>query len=378
MPKQKYTIILSESEEKTLKSIISKGVYPVRTIKRAQILLKLNNTAVNECKTTELANLFSLSETTINRIKKAYQEKGIDCIFRKNRKTPPVESKVTGEVEAHLIALACHNPPAGYSKWTLRLLSERMVQMNYIDSISHTTIGKILKQNSLKPHLVEEWCIPKNQSADFVACMEDVLDVYSCPYDEHNPVVCMDEKPLQLLGEVRKGRRKSNGTLIQDSEYVRNGTCSIFLFTEPLAGYRHAIALERRTKLDWAKQMKWLADEVYPNAKKIIMVCDNLNTHTKSSFYEAFQPAEALRLAKRFEFHYTPKHGSWLNIAEIELSALSKQCLGKRRIDNLEELNSELKQWHTDRNKKQKGVDWQFTSEDARGKLKHLYPLQNF
>lgn len=134
MPKQKYTIILSESEEKTLKSIISKGVYPVRTIKRAQILLKLNNTAVNECKTTELANLFSLSETTINRIKKAYQEKGIDCIFRKNRKTPPVESKVTGEVEAHLIALACHNPPAGYSKWTLRLLSERMVQMNYIDS----------------------------------------------------------------------------------------------------------------------------------------------------------------------------------------------------------------------------------------------------
>ena len=251
-------------------------------------------------------------------------------------------------------------------------------KLDYIDSISHTTVGKVLKQNSLKPHLVEEWCIPKDQSADFVACMEDVLEVYSRPYDERYPVVCMDEKPLQLLGEARKGRRKSNGALIQDSEYIRNGTCSIFLFTEPLAGYRHAIALEHRTKVDWANQMKWLADEVYPHAEKIIMVCDNLNTHNKSSFYEAFQPAEALRLSKRFEFHYTPKHGSWLDIAEIELSALSKQCLGKRRIDNIEELNSELKLWHSDRNRKQKGVDWQFTSEDARVKLKHLYPLPNF
>ena len=175
-----------------------------------------------------------------------------------------------------------------------------MVEMNYIDSISHTTVGKILKANDLKPHLVEEWCIPKEQSADFAACMEDVLEVYSRPYDERYPVVCMDEKPLQLLAHARKGYRKKNGTMIQDSEYVRNGTCSIFLFTEPLAGFRHAKALEHRTKIDWAKQMKWLADEVYPNAEKIIMVCDNLNTHDKSSFYEAFLPAEALRLCKRF------------------------------------------------------------------------------
>ena len=250
--------------------------------------------------------------------------------------------------------------------------------MNYIDKISHTTVGKILKENSLKPHLVEEWCIPKEQSADFAACMEDVLEVYSRPYDERFPVVCMDEKPLQLLADARQGRRKKNGALIQDSEYVRNGTCSIFLFTEPLAGFRHAKALEHRTKIDWAKQMKWLADEVYPNAEKIIMVCDNLNTHDKSSFYETFPPAEALRLAKRFEFHYTPKHGSWLDIAEIELSALSKQCLGKRRIDNLEDLNSELEKWHTDRNAMQKGVDWQFTTDDARIKLKHLYPIVTF
>ena len=180
------------------------------------------------------------------------------------------------------------------------------------------------------------------------------------------------------MADARQGRRKKNGALIQDSEYVRNGTCSIFLFTEPLAGFRHAKALEHRTKIDWAKQMKWLADEVYPNAEKIIMVCDNLNTHDKSSFYETFPPAEALRLAKRFEFHYTPKHGSWLDIAEIELSALSKQCLGKRRIDNLEDLKSELEQWQTDRNAMQKEVDWQFTTDDARITLKHLYPIVTF
>jgi transposase len=378
MPKRKYTINLSISEAKRLKSIISKGVCSARTIKRAQILLSANDSTPCNCSSAELAKLYGVSPNTINNVKRAYLKNGIDCIYRKKRTAPPVERKITGEVEAHLIALACHTPPEGYCKWTLRLLSERMVQMNYIDEISHTTVGTVLKKNSLKPHLVEEWCIPKEQSADFVACMEDVLEVYSRPYDKRFPVVCMDEKPLQLLGEARKGWRKSNGTLIQDSEYVRNGTCSIFLFTEPLAGYRHATALEHRTKVDWAKQMKWLADTVYPNAEKIIMVCDNLNTHNKSSFYEAFQPAEALRLAKRFEFHYTPKHGSWLDIAEIELSSLSKQCLGKRRIDNLQDLNSELEKWHTDRNQKQKGVDWQFTSEDARVKLKHLYPLLNF
>ena len=221
-------------------------------------------------------------------------------------------------------------------------------------------------------------CIPKEQSADFAACMEDVLEVYSRPYDKRFPVVCMDEKPLQLLADARQGRRKKNGALIQDSEYVRNGTCSIFLFTEPLAGYRHARALEHRAKTDWANEMKWLSDKVYPDAEKIIMVCDNLNTHDKSSFYEAFPPDEALRLAKRFEFHHTPKHGSWLDIAEIELSALSKQCLGKRRIENIDDLNSELEKWHTDRNERQKGVNWQFTTDDARIKLKHLYPVVTF
>ena len=205
------------------------------------------------------------------------------------------------------------------------------------------------------------------------------MEVYSRPYDEKYPVVCMDEKPVQLLAEARNSiTSQSTGIRYQDNEYVRNGTCSIFLFTEPLAGWRYTEAKEQRTRIDWAESIKWLLDEQYPDAEQVILVCDNLNTHNIASLYEAFPPAEALRLAKRLEIHHTPKHGSWLDIAEIELAALTKQCLGKQRIDNLEDLNKELEKWHTDRNTRQKGVNLQFTTDDVRIKLKHLYPLVTF
>jgi len=206
--------------------------------------------------------------------------------------------------------------------------------------------------------------------------MEDVLAVYSRPFDEHRPVVCMDEKPLQLLGESQEKIKMKPGIPERyDSEYVRHGTCSIFLFTEPLSGWRNASALERRTRIDWANQIKWLLTEVYRDAEKIVLVMDNLNTHNIASLYEAFPPAEAFALAQKLEIHYTPKHGSWLDIAEIELSALSRQCLAHRRIDNLDDLNKELSAWAHSRNATQKGVDWQFTTEDARTRLKRLYPV---
>ena len=206
--------------------------------------------------------------------------------------------------------------------------------------------------------------------------MEDVLEVYSRPYSKEYPVICMDEKPVQLLSNVREELPVRPGdTAKQDNEYERNGTCSIFLFTEPLDSWRFAKARERRTKKDWAEEIEWLVEKKYPCAKKIVLVMDNLNTHTISSLYERFSPEKAFRLAQKLEIHYTPKHGSWLNIAEIELSALGSQCLGDRRIDNIEFLNNELSAWMVARNKKQKGVDWQFTSEDARIKLKRLYPV---
>lgn len=188
----------------------------------------------------------------------------------------------------------------------------------------------------------------------------------------------MDEKPLQLLGEVRKRGRKKNGVEIIDSEYVRNGTASIFLFTEPLGGWRHADAREHRKRKDWAEKIKWLVDDIYPYAEKIILVCDNLNTHNAASLYETYPPEEARRIVSKLEIHYTPKHGSWLDIAECELSVLGRQCLEKRRIDNLEDLNKELASRHSERNEAQKGVEWQMTTEDARTRLRHLYPIPMF
>ena len=220
------------------------------------------------------------------------------------------------------------------------------------------------------------WCIPPKQNSAFVAAMEDVLEVYSRPYNPDKPVVCMDEKPYQKLDHVRKPLPMRPGSVEKvDSEYKREGTCSIFIFVEPLGGWRHVKALPRRTKVDWANQVKWVLDEHYPEAEKIVLVMDNLNTHTISSLYEAFPPEEAFRLAQRLEIHLTPKHGSWLNIAECELSVLAAQCLGTRRIPDIESLNKELIVWNTQRNQTQKGVDWQFTTEDARIKLKRLYPI---
>jgi len=218
------------------------------------------------------------------------------------------------------------------------------------------------------------WCIPPEHNAAFVANMEDVLDVYQREYDENCPVICMDEKPYQLLDEKRKPIPMKPGDIKRyDSEYIRNGTCSIFIFSEPMKGWRNVSVSERRTRKDWARCVRELLEVHYPKAQKVCLVMDNLNTHTISSLYEAFPPDIARTLAKRLEIHYTPKHGSWLNIAEIELSLMTTQCLG-RRISNIETLASELEAWNITRNTAAAAVDWHFTTEDARIKLKRLYP----
>ena len=205
--------------------------------------------------------------------------------------------------------------------------------------------------------------------------MEDVLDVYERPYDPARPVVCMDEKPYQLLGEARESWAMRPGDDMKvDSEYARNGTCSIFAFVEPLGGRHHACALQRRTAADWAAQIKYLVDVMYPCDEKITLVMDNLNTHAPSSLYKAFAPAEANRIWKRLDVHYTPKHGSWLNIAEIELNVLTRQCLS-RRIATLEVLQKEMLAWEKERNEIGSKVDWQFRTTDARTKLVSLYPI---
>jgi len=218
------------------------------------------------------------------------------------------------------------------------------------------------------------WVIPPKGNAAFVANMEDVLELYKRPYNPAIPVICMDEQPTQLIKETRMKIPVEPGKPERvDYEYERNGTAVNFMFTEPLAGWRKVNVRERKTSIDWAYEIRDLLDEDYPEVEKVILVCDNLNTHTIASLYEAFEPEEARRLAERLEIHYTPKHGSWLNVAEIELSVFTKQCLD-RRIPDMATLQQEAKAWYRKRNANQKGVDWQFTTEDARVKLKRLYP----
>ena len=227
----------------------------------------------------------------------------------------------------------------------------------------------------MTPRKMEYWVIPPEADAEFVANMEVVLDTYALPYDSRYPVLNMDEQPIQLLKETRAPipATKDHPRRV-DYEYERAGTASIFLFCEALAGWRQVRVRERRTKVDWAVEMAELLQGRYAKAEKVILVCDNLNTHTMGAFYEAFDPETARSLVRRLEFRHTPKHGSWLNIAENELSAMTRQCVQGRRFATVEELRTETAAWHEYINDKQRGVDWQFRTTDAREKLKTLYP----
>ena len=222
---------------------------------------------------------------------------------------------------------------------------------------------------------IQYWVIPPDADAEFAACMEDVLEIYAQPYNAAFPVVCMDEQPVQLTKETREpiAATREHPQRV-DYEYERAGTACIFMFAEPLSGWRKVSAQPRRTKVDWALEMEELLGTRYADVEKVILVCDNLNTHTRGAFYEAFDAKKARELVQRIEFHYTPKHGSWLNIAENELSSMTRQCIGSRRIENIEMLRGETSAWADSSNEKQRGIDWQFTVEKARVKLKSLYP----
>lgn len=222
---------------------------------------------------------------------------------------------------------------------------------------------------------IQYWVIPPEANSEFVAAMENVLETYSQPYDPQFPVLTMDEQPVQLLKETR---RPIPATQFHprrvDYEYERGGTASVFMFAEPLLGWREVRVRKQRTKVDWALEMASLLQTRYATVKKVILVCDNLNTHTMGAFYETFGPEAARALIRRIEFRYTPKHGSWLNVAENELSSLYRQCLRDRRFGQIVELRREAEAWSQASNEKQRGVDWQFRIDDARTKLKSLYP----
>jgi hypothetical protein len=224
--------------------------------------------------------------------------------------------------------------------------------------------------------MIDYWVIPPEHDAEFVACTEEeVLETYEKPYDSSNPVICMDEQPVQLLKETRVPIQATKDHPKRvDYEYERNGTASIFMFAEPLSGYRQVTVRSQRTKADWAHEVANLLDTRYADCKQVTLVLDKLNTHTKGAFYEALEPFVARAYVKRIHFVYTPKHGSWLNVAECELSAMTRQCIHGRRIGEINELKVEVSAWADHTNEKQRGVDWQFLIDDARTKLARLYP----
>lgn len=223
--------------------------------------------------------------------------------------------------------------------------------------------------------MIQYWVIPPKANAEFVAAMEQVLRTYEKPYNPMHPVLCMDEQPVQLLKETRVpiAATKNHAERV-DYEYERNGTASIFMFAEPLAGYREATARPQRTKVDWAIEVARQLDTRYVDCERVTLLMDNLNVHTRGAFYEAFDPDRALGYLDRLNFVFTPKHGSWLNVAECELSCMTSQCICGRRIGELDALQSEIGTWSEKTTAKQRGVDWQFTIDNARNKLKHLYP----
>ena len=366
----KYKVKLTESERSRLNEVSHRGKPSVRTVKRALALLK----ADEGLRDGEIAGVLLVNAATVARVRKRFVEEGLEAAIN-DKPRPGRERKLDGKQEAHLVAIACSSPPEGHINWTLHLLADKVVEMEFAGSISLETVRQILKKNELKPWKKKEWCIPK-LSGEFVARMEDVLDLYHEEYDPERPVVCFDETSKQLLGDVRPPIKAAPGRVERyDTEYQRNGTRNLFMFCEPKGGWRHVEVTGRRTAVDFAEQMKWLVDEAYPQAKVIRLVLDNLNTHKLGSLYELFAPPEARRIAKRLELHHTPNHGSWLNMAEIEFSVFSRQCLN-RRVGDEALLRQEIAALERERNEAAAIIDWRFSTQDARSKLKHIYPIE--
>ena len=289
---------------------------------------------------------------------------------------PGGRRKLSGKEEALLVAQACSAPPKGRARWTLELLAGEMVKLTSHESLSRETVRRRLEENELKPWRKDMWCIPK-VDAEYVARMEDVLDLYAAKPNPKHPVVCFDESPTQLIGEVREPIRAQPGQLERyDCEYRRNGTANLFVFLDVHRPWRHVKVTDHRAALDFAGCMRDLIDEHFPRAEAIRVVIDNLSTHSAAALYEAFPPEEARRILRRLEFHYTPKHASWLNMVEIEIGVLRTQCLD-RRIAERTTLESEIAAWEKQRNTARARIDWMFTVDRARAKMGHAYPAQD-
>ena len=364
----RYRVELSQTERDELKSLLSGGRHAARKLKRAQILLAADAGASDE----EIARDVGVGESTVYRTKRRFVMGNLEAALSEEPR-PGADRKLSGKEEALLIATACSNPPQGRARWTLELLAGELVRLTGHDAISRETVRRRLAENELKPWRKDMWCIPQ-VDGEYVARMEDVLDLYAEEPDRKRPVICFDESPTQLIGEVRQPIKAKAGQLERyDCEYKRNGTTNLFVFLDVNRPWRKVKVTDTRTAVDFAVCMKELVDVHYPKADCIRVVIDNLSTHTAGALYQAFPPAEARRLLNQLEFHYLPKHASWLNMVEIEIGVLRGQCLD-RRIDSKKRLVSEIAAWEQERNTSRARIKWMFTTEKARDKMGRAYP----
>jgi transposase len=364
----RYRVKLRKRERKELKALISGGTQAVRKVKRAQILLAVDEGRTDE----EIGASIGAGLSTIFRVKRRFVEGNLEGALSEEPRAG-AKRKLSGKEEALLIATACTSPPPGRARWTLNLLAGKLVTLTDHEQLSRETIRRRLEENELKPWQKKMWCIPE-VNVEYVARMEDVLDLYAESPDAKRPVVCFDESPTQLIGEARLPIPPKPGQPERyDCEYRRNGTANLFVFIDVNQPWRHVKVTDQRTAIDFAQCMKDLSDKHYPGAEKIRVVLDNLSSHSPSSLYHAFVPEEARRILRRLEFHFTPKHASWLNMVEIEIGVLRRQCL-ERRIGKRKKLEKEIAAWERDRNKSRARIRWMFTVKKAREKMGRAYP----
>ncbi len=364
----RYRVELSQTERDELTALLSGGKHAVRKLKRAQILLAAATGVGDE----EIARSVGVGGSTVYRTKRRFVLGNLEAALSEEPR-PGASRKLSGKEEALLVATACSNPPAGRARWTLELLAGELVRLTEHEHLSRETVRRRLADNELKPWRKDMWCIPQ-VDGEYVARMEDVLDLYAEAPDPKRPVVCFDESPTQLIGEVRQPIPAAPGQLERyDCEYKRNGTANLFIFLDVHRSWRKVKVTDSRAAVDFAACMRELADVHFPKAERIRVVLDNLSTHSAGALYQAFPAAQARRVLRRLEFHYVPKHASWLNMVEIEIGVLRGQCLD-RRIATQEQLVSEIAAWEQQRNASGARIKWMFTTAKARAKMGRAYP----
>jgi transposase len=363
-----YRVELSQTERDELKGLLSAGKHAARKLKRAQILLAADAGASDD----DIATSVGVGGSTVYRTKQRFVLDNLEGALREAPR-PGACRKLTAKNEALLVATACSKPPEGRARWTLELLAGEMVKLTEHANVSRETVRRRLAENDLKPWRKDMWCIPQ-VDGEYVARMEDVLDLYAEEPDPKRPVVCFDESPTQLIGEVRQPIPAEPGQIERyDCEYKRNGTANLFIFLDAHRPWRKVKVTDSRAAVDFAACMRELTDVHFPEAERIRLVLDNLSTHFPGALYQAFPPCEARRVLRRLEFHYVPKHASWLNMVEIEIGVLRSQCLD-RRIATREKLASEIAVWERQRNASGARIKWMFTTEKARAKMGRAYP----